>query len=101
MVEKAKDQGLCMTCIHASVCMYREKMKKPVLQCEEFSSNGEQFDESASEKLAQADASTSKKTVQVDQQSKKYKGLCIDCIHRDICVLSNSQSGVWHCEEYE
>ncbi len=101
MTENLKDQGLCRTCIHASVCMYREKMEKPVIQCEEFSSDGEKCVESASENLASAAANTSNKIEQNDQQAKKYKGLCIDCKHRLNCLLSHSPSGVWHCEEYE
>ena len=32
--------------------------------------------------------------------STKYFGLCINCDNRHNCSLSNSEGGVWHCEEY-
>ena len=31
----------------------------------------------------------------------KYKGLCVNCEHRETCTLPKPKSGVWHCEEYE
>ncbi len=31
----------------------------------------------------------------------KYKGICVNCIHRDICTLPKCEEGKIHCEEYE
>lgn len=28
------------------------------------------------------------------------KGLCVNCMNRDACLLPKSEGGVWHCEEY-
>jgi len=32
---------------------------------------------------------------------KSFKGLCVDCANRHICIFSKLPGGVWHCEEYE
>jgi len=36
-----------------------------------------------------------------DKDSRLNKGLCMNCAHRDTCLLPRPESGVWHCEEYE
>ena len=30
-----------------------------------------------------------------------FKGLCVNCANRHICILSKRPGGVWHCEEYQ
>lgn len=30
-----------------------------------------------------------------------YKGLCINCAHRETCTLPKSEEEKFHCEEYE
>ena len=32
---------------------------------------------------------------------ERFQGLCVDCKHRYVCILSKLPGGVWHCEEYE
>jgi hypothetical protein len=29
-----------------------------------------------------------------------YKGLCVNCEKRVVCIHSKSDVGIWHCEEY-
>jgi len=37
----------------------------------------------------------------VSNNEMNYKGLCVNCIHRDTCTLPKSEEGKVHCEEYE
>lgn len=36
-----------------------------------------------------------------EKDTRLFKGLCMNCAHRDTCLLPRPESGVWHCEEYE
>jgi len=37
----------------------------------------------------------------ISKDEMKYKGLCVNCIHRDTCTLPKPEGGKLHCEEYE
>lgn len=36
-----------------------------------------------------------------DGESGRTNGLCLNCEHRTRCTHPISESGVWHCEDYE
>ena len=90
-------RGLCGTCKHAAVCIFPRDYHRPVLQCEEF--EGEELSAERSKKPAIK--LISKADLQEKARSAQYKGLCTLCAIRESCTFPKSESGVWHCEEYE
>ena len=86
--------GLCATCNNAKFCVYRKRRGSDAIYCEMFdpfvSSNG---DGVATAPQVEATTTTSK-------PAEEAKGLCANCIHRNVCKLPRPSSGVWHCEEY-
>ena len=34
------------------------------------------------------------------KHESEFKGLCVNCANRHICLLPKNEGGVWHCEEY-
>ena len=44
-----------------------------------------------------------KDTEEEEQEKKdeKFKGLCMNCENRYICILPKLPGGVWYCEEYQ
>ena len=100
MPEDLKNQGLCSNCKNAPTCMYLKDQKQPVWHCNEFCR-----EEPCEKPPLKTTAPSLHKTKAVPQKSdgiaSKYKGLCIDCVHRETCSLSKSPGGVWRCEEYE
>ncbi|UCD62750.1 MAG: hypothetical protein JSW34_08260 [Candidatus Zixiibacteriota bacterium] len=87
--------GLCLTCNNADTCVHRVRRGADAIYCEMFddyvSHNGEGAKEAASAVVM----------VKAVAQATDLKGLCLNCIHRDLCRLSKPETGVWHCEEYE
>ncbi|MHA2430888.1 MAG: hypothetical protein ACXACC_07635 [Promethearchaeota archaeon] len=37
----------------------------------------------------------------ISENEMNYTGLCVNCIHRDTCTLSDCGQAKVHCEEYE
>jgi len=37
----------------------------------------------------------------ISENEMNYTGLCVNCIHRDACTLSDCGQAKVHCEEYE
>ena len=97
--EKAKTEvrkevdGLCATCNNKPDCAHF-KARGPVHQCEEY--DGYQEPRGRIEHIA-----TTKKGNGNGQEATKFKGLCVNCDHRETCVNANLEGGVWHCEEYQ
>lgn len=88
--------GICATCIDVDTCTSRRNWHGPVHFCEEFCdaiavTHADVYKGSAQQKPSR----TSKKPA-----VSKAKGLCINCEHREDCLLPKHESGVWHCEEY-
>ena len=87
--------GLCATCNNAEDCVYRKRRGTDAIYCEMFdcyapiAGNG-------GKRVANA-AMMAPDTV----ESTGFKGLCVNCAHRDTCMLPKPKGGVWHCEEYE
>lgn len=97
-VEKAKTKpkdidGLCSTCNNEPDCAHKNT-RGPVHQCEEFDA----YQEPAGriEHIA-----APKKDNGNGKEGRKFKGLCVNCNHRETCVNADLEGGVWHCEEYE
>ena len=97
--EKKTREGICRICIHESYCAYRKSISGPVLQCEEC-----EYSESAPVKNITGVITflpkLSDSTVKVDGGAGKFKGLCVNCDDREVCVYPKPEGGIWHCEEY-
>jgi hypothetical protein len=89
--------GLCSTCINRPECVYRESRGFDAVFCELFDDVGQSNGDHAP-----AVKSVPVKTGEGGTDAMgKLKGLCLNCKHRDTCVLPHPDGGVWHCEEYE
>ena len=84
--------GLCATCDNASDCSYRAIRGTDAICCDMFENSTD---------------SSAKRTVfpnlteSCEDKTGEAKGLCVNCLHKDICQLSKRKGGIWHCEEYE
>ena len=87
---KKKYQGLCSTCLHASICTFPKDPNKPVLECEEF-----EVIQAPQQNVAKSVTSPSEHA-----QERQYHGLCVNCKNRKTCIYAKTEGGVWHCEEY-
>ena len=85
--------GLCATCNNAPTCTHRINARAPVLQCEEF--DGYQAATPKTESVP-----VPKKGNGNDKEGRQFKGLCVNCDHRETCPHADLEGGVWHCEEY-
>jgi hypothetical protein len=93
-----RSAGLCSTCNNRPTCVLREKRGYDALFCEEFDDFSQTNGDAASSptEAASAPAPSAKSGTK-----PQLKGLCVNCEHRDDCVLPRPEGGVWHCEEYE
>lgn len=93
--EKTKVEygGLCATCNNNATCTFRRDPEKPVLHCEEF-------DDYTEPKTITPTTTPLVNSEGKKKDSKKFKGLCVNCENRATCKLPKSETGVWHCEEY-
>lgn len=90
--KKIKYTGLCSTCIYASECLSARRSTKPILFCE-------MFDDSVELPQTEKPEPQTEPTP-VDEDTGKFKGLCVNCEDRHICKFPKPEGGVWHCEEY-
>lgn len=82
---------LCTTCNHFDGCINAKEHQRPIHNCEEFDSYTQLVEEPAVE--------AQPKEVKAED-TKKYIGICINCDHREDCMHSSTEGGIWHCEEY-
>ncbi len=87
---------LCCTCMYGSDCTYRNKSNRNIYYCEEFEITP--VETKCSQKVAHEQPVDEKENF---DNSYKYKGLCVNCENRKTCMLSRTEGGVWHCEEYQ
>jgi hypothetical protein len=97
---RRRREGLCSTCIHSAGCAYRARSNEPVVCCEEFSDSvrsalPERVEQPA---LVQDALGAARRDALASEQ---FKGLCMNCRHRDTCAFPKAGGGVWHCEVYE
>jgi hypothetical protein len=98
MPENIKYSTLCSTCKNAENCVTLKLSEGPIYFCEDFCVDIfplKRDHNYRKEKLVK-DSDNEK-----DADSGKYFGLCVNCDNRHKCSLSNSEGGVWHCEEYQ
>ena len=86
--------GLCITCNNAEFCVYRKLRGSDAICCEMFDNYTPSDDNSSKTSLEQ------KTTRPISSEQEDFKGLCVNCAHRDVCGFPRLSSGVWHCEEY-
>jgi hypothetical protein len=95
--------GLCMTCNNAPTCYYHAT-RGPALFCELFDNyvpSSDRFVPSGDRKLDYEALPSDTSPVRTLPDEREYKGLCMNCEHREECPPSKTAAGVWHCEEYE
>jgi len=85
-------RDLCSTCRHDSACGSRSTPERPILFCELFEVLVPVWTPPAIAAPLAGAAS--------EQGGVEHKGLCMNCENRESCTTSQSQGGVWHCEEY-
>jgi len=83
-----KFKGLCMNCDHRETCTFT-KPKDGVLSCEEY--------ECTTKKSKERPPPQPKPQAKTE---KKFKGLCVNCNHRETCTFTKPKDGVLSCEEY-
>ena len=92
-------KGLCETCIYAVDCTFPRNPDQPVLFCEEFEANplpSPMLNYEAGLKIIAANLNHV-----AGGDPGRYKGLCVNCAHRQSCQFPIPEGGIWHCEEYE
>jgi hypothetical protein len=76
--------GICLNCIHARTCRYALNAAKPVHFCDMHEVNGNPVVEAGGVRWA-----------------GRFRGLCVDCEKRHQCDKARTESGVWHCKDYQ
>ena len=89
-------KGLCANCNNRPTCV-NFRARGYALQCNEHDAIDGQV---AYREARQLDAAASYSPGPVPETSD-FKGLCVNCDRRLDCRLSNTEIGVWHCEEYK
>ena len=83
-------KSICTTCIHSGHCVYQGRSIKSIIACDEF--------ESKTENPEQSEILSERRGAETEGL---FKGLCANCNYRNTCMLADSVSGIWHCEEYK
>jgi hypothetical protein len=88
---KKEPLGLCSCCKSFQSCTYPKGVKRPVLQCAEFSGI-----------VRPPLRAAAPRSWEVPKKPKKTKqqGLCGLCEDRSVCMYPKPEGGVWHCEDY-
>ncbi len=96
---KLRMTGLCTSCTNWENCTLLVNHTNPIHQCEEFELSRETTQPDISQ-IFSANSKSKDSHNQFDQ-GKILKGLCINCALREMCILTDKETGVWHCEEYK
>ena len=97
MPKNIKYSTLCSTCKNVKNCTTLKYSDRPILFCEDFCIDIFLNTDYSNNEKQHIKKSNNKNNT----DSKTYFGLCINCDNRHNCNLSNSEGGVWHCEEYQ
>ncbi|MHC4471074.1 MAG: hypothetical protein ACYTDY_04130 [Planctomycetota bacterium] len=91
-------QDLCWTCNHATACLERKTLVRPVWLCEEFDSHVPvERRVPVVEDLPLAAVAGNPGT---EVRHGDYQGICTNCEERGTCLPSIRGEVVWFCEEY-
>jgi len=116
--------GICANCIHARTCRYSLNAARPVHFCDHYEVNGQApgDDSSNTEQPGpgprqdsgkatgdpppaatrkRADAAARRREGSGAGAGRQFRGLCVDCVKRFDCEMAGTESGVWHCREYQ
>ena len=88
---------LCGACAHGDDCHLRDTPIVPLHECNEYDDGSPAI--TADTKLLKSVPSASAQMSA--PASSTLAGLCLNCDHRESCILTRSVGGVWHCEEYQ
>ena len=90
--------GLCMTCNNQPTC-YHHARRGPAIYCEMFDNYVPPGTRVIAERSpAVPVAAMAPRVEEIDEHA--YKGLCMNCDNREICLRPRPEGGIWHCEEY-
>ncbi len=94
----AAQLGKCANCVRMELCTSRANWMGPIRECEDFEDRRvvspglvvslQSYPKDTSTVLAEPD------------ESEIYKGICINCDHRETCGFRIPGQAVWYCEEY-
>jgi hypothetical protein len=93
---KPEPSGLCVNCRHFETCGFSKDPEHPVLFCEEY-----EVPVIPAMRIADNTDVTKKGKPATKNDIEKYRGLCMNCEHRETCTYPKPEGGIWHCEEYE
>ena len=96
MPENIRYSTLCSTCKNVENCITLKLSDGPIYFCEDFCIDILPITNHSNREEQHLKRSNNENST----NSTKYFGLCINCDNRHNCSLSNSEGGVWHCEEY-
>ena len=92
--------GICITCKHRSYCLSFQnglRAERPIWDCNEYEHNDTEVDVVSLVYRAQVPNNDDPSD---ENKGSRTKGLCVNCDHRDYCMLPIPKGGVWYCEEY-
>lgn len=101
------DQGgivrvtLCPSCLNATTCVERVLRGYDALFCDLFEDSGSLNMKDCYHVKVSGPLSVPHGERTIRKPRKVVKGLCENCVKRDICALPRPKTGVWHCEEFE
>jgi hypothetical protein len=95
MDKELKNHSICSTCNKADMCVHLKKVKQPILFCEEYDGGETHPSPAIQPQSREAEVPAD------ERRSREYKGLCVNCDHRETCIHATREGGIWHCEEYQ
>jgi len=84
-------QDICTTCIHVDGCMNAVPERRPIYFCEEF----DDYTPRPETRDLRVEVAVPK-----TENPGEHTGICMNCDHRETCMSSSIEGGIWHCEEY-
>ncbi|NQV37301.1 MAG: hypothetical protein HQ509_04740 [Candidatus Marinimicrobia bacterium] len=86
-----KFQDICLTCNNSRDCIQLVDNQQPVLHCELFD---DYIPEPAIIEINTYESKTNKNDIGCGI------GLCQNCEKNNDCIYTNTEGGIWQCEEY-
>jgi len=95
----AAQLGICANCNRMVLCTSRKNWIGPIRDCDDFDDRRAAAPDLAVE--SQSFAMDKSIDLAAPEEAEVYKGLCINCDHRETCgYRTASDRVVWYCEEY-